>query len=328
MVFGGPASDRFLLNDSTLWTGGPIDPAVNPDAINWLPKVREALFKGDFKSADTLTRKIQGRFSQSYAPLGDLYIETPGLDAAQVTGYRRELDLATAVARTAFSDGAASVRREAFVSFPDKLLIVRLSMSAPGGSAVSLRFTSQLRHESAVAGNGDLLLSGRAPVHAEPNYRRDIKDPFVYDEGPNPKGTRFAARARILSTDGRVGRRQDAMTIEGATTALLAVAIDTSFAGFDKEPGEGPDPVQSTLARLTRPPAAPSRASWRRTQPMSARSSDASISTSAARPRTGNRPTSACASTRRARPTPASRPSTSSSAATCSSAARGPAARR
>ena len=46
-----------------------------------------------------------------------------------------------------------------------------------------------------MAGNGDLLLSGRAPVHAEPNYRRDIKDPFVYDEGPNPKGTRFAARA-------------------------------------------------------------------------------------------------------------------------------------
>jgi len=250
MAFGGPASDRFLLNDSTLWTGGPMDPAVNPDAINWLPKVREALFKGDYRAADALTRKIQGKFSQSYAPLGDLYVETPGLDAAQVTGYRRELDLATAVARTAFTDGTARVRREAFVSFPDKLLIVRLSTSAPGGSALSLRFTSQLRHEVTVTANGDLLLSGRAPVHAEPNYRRDIKDPFVYDEGPNPKGTRFAARARILSTDGRVGRRQDVMTIEGATTALLAVAIDTSFAGFDKAPGEGPDPVRSTLARL------------------------------------------------------------------------------
>ena len=24
MVYGGPASDRFLLNDSTLWTGGPM----------------------------------------------------------------------------------------------------------------------------------------------------------------------------------------------------------------------------------------------------------------------------------------------------------------
>ena len=30
MVFGGPASDRFLLNDSTLWTGGPIEPGREP----------------------------------------------------------------------------------------------------------------------------------------------------------------------------------------------------------------------------------------------------------------------------------------------------------
>ena len=205
MVFGGPASDRFLLNDSTLWTGGPIDPAVNPDAINWLPKVREALFKGDFKSADALTRKIQGKFSQSYAPLGDLFIETPGLDAARVTGYRRELDLATAVARTTFAAGGAGHSREAFVSYPDKLLIVRLTASDAGRLTAALRFTSQLRHEVTVTANGDLLLSGRAPVHAEPNYRRDIKDPFVYDEGPKPEG--HAVRgAREDSEHGRPHR--------------------------------------------------------------------------------------------------------------------------
>ena len=250
MVFGGPASDRFLLNDSTLWTGGPIDPAANPDAINWLPRVREALFKGDFKSADTLTRRIQGRFSQSYAPLGDLYIDTPGIAAGQATGYRRELDLATAITRTTFAVGDVRLSREAFVSYPDKLLVVRLSASAPGGLAFALRFTSQLRHEVTVAANGDLLLSGRAPVHAEPNYRQDIKDPVVYDEGPNPRGTRFAARARILSTDGKAGRGAVTITLEGATTALVAVAIDTSFAGFDREPAEGPDPARSTLARL------------------------------------------------------------------------------
>ncbi len=250
MVFGGTASDRFLLNDSTLWTGGPIEPAVNPDAINWLPRVREALFKGDYTAADALTRKIQGKFSQSYAPLGDLYIDAPDIAAGQVTGYRRELDLATAIARTTFSSGGARHTREAFVSYPDKLLIVRLTASDAGRLTVALRFTSQLRHEVTVTANGDLLLSGRAPVHAEPNYRRDIKDPFVYDEGPNPRGTRFAARARILRTDGTVGRGAGTITLEGATTALVAVAIDTSFAGFDRDPVEGPDPVQATSARL------------------------------------------------------------------------------
>ena len=250
MVFGGPASDRFLLNDSTLWTGRPIDPAVNPDAINWLPKVREALFRGDYKAADTLTRRIQGKFSQSYAPLGDLFIDAPGIAPEQVTGYRRELNLDTAVARTTFAVGDTRMLREAFVSYPDKLLVIRLSASAPGRLAFALRFTSQLRHEVTIAANGDLLLAGRAPVHAEPNYRGSIKDPVSYDEGPNPKGTRFAARARILLTDGKAGRGPDTVTLEGATTALVAVAVDTSFAGFDKEPSDGPDPVRATLARL------------------------------------------------------------------------------
>ena len=250
MVFGGPASDRFLLNDSTLWTGRPVDPAVNPDAINWLPKVREALFRGDYKAADTLTRRIQGKFSQSYAPLGDLFIDAPGIAPEQITGYRRELNLDTAVARTTFAAGDTRMLREAFVSYPDKLLVIRLSASAPGRLAFALRFTSQLRHEVTVASNGDLLLAGRAPVHAEPNYRGSIKDPVSYDEGPNPKGTRFAARARILLTDGKVGRGPDTVTLEGATTALVAVAVDTSFAGFDKEPSDGPDPVRATLARL------------------------------------------------------------------------------
>ena len=250
MVYGGPASDRFLLNDSTLWTGRPIDPAVNPDAVTSLPKVREALFRGDYKAADTLTRKIQGRFSQSYAPLGDLYIEAPGIAADQVTGYRRELDLSTAVARTTFVAGSGTFMREAFVSYPDKLLIIRLSSSAPGRLAFTLRFASQLRHEVTAGGNGDLLMAGRAPVHGEPNYRGNIKDPIVYDEGPNPKGTRFAARARVLRADGRVGLTADRITLEGATTAVVAVAVDTSFAGFDREPSEGPDPVAATLARL------------------------------------------------------------------------------
>jgi alpha-L-fucosidase 2 len=250
MVFGGPVSDRFLLNDSTLWTGGPIDPAMNPDAINWLPKVRDALSRGDFKAATELTRKLQGRFSESYAPLGDLYIDVPALAGDTVKAYRRELDLAAAVSRTTFSAGQVVFIREAFVSHPDRILVIRLSASKPGALAFALRFESQLRHGSAVSENGDLLLAGRTPVRAEPNYRRDIKDPIVYDEGPDPRGMRFAARARVIRTDGRIERSGSSISVSGAREALVTVAVDTSFAGFDREPARGPDPGPATARRL------------------------------------------------------------------------------
>ena len=46
----------------------------NPDAAKWLPEVREAIFAGDFVAADRLAKNMQGPFTQSYQPLGDLEI--------------------------------------------------------------------------------------------------------------------------------------------------------------------------------------------------------------------------------------------------------------
>jgi hypothetical protein len=92
MVFGGATTERILLNESTLWAGGPIDPEVNPEAIKALPAVRQALFAGDYARADQLTRKLQGRFAESYAPLGDLFIDTaPGPGSPITTRTRPRL---------------------------------------------------------------------------------------------------------------------------------------------------------------------------------------------------------------------------------------------
>jgi alpha-L-fucosidase 2 len=257
MVYGAAGRERILLNDATLWTGGPIDPAENPKAKEFLPKVREALFRGDYEAADKLTRNIQGRFSQSYAPLGDLFIEAEPAAATsgqggqpEVAAFARELDLGSAVARTSFTAGGAAFTREYFVSHPDRALVVRLVTTKPGALAFTIRAGSQLRHEARVTDEGDLLVSGRAPVHAEPNYRTDIKDPLIYDEGPNPKGTRFAARVRVLRSDGKVERREGALAVTGAREAILAVAVETSFVSFDREPSTGPDPVAASGARL------------------------------------------------------------------------------
>jgi alpha-L-fucosidase 2 len=249
-VFGAVATERVMLNEATLWAGGPVDPAMNPGARAFLPKVREALFNGDYRQADQLTTKLQGRFSESYAPLGDLYVETPAEAVAGAAGFRRELDLASATARTSFTVGQASFTREYFVSQPDHLLIVRLAASPAGRLDFTLRAASQLHHAVRVTGEGDLLLSGRAPVHAEPSYRGEIKDAVVYDDAPDGKGMRFAARVRVLSTDGRIERGTTTLTVKGGREAVLAVAVETSFVSFDRDPRGGPDPVRTSAERL------------------------------------------------------------------------------
>ena len=42
-IFGGVTTDQIYLNDATLWSGGPVDARMNPEAYKNLPAIREAL---------------------------------------------------------------------------------------------------------------------------------------------------------------------------------------------------------------------------------------------------------------------------------------------
>jgi len=62
MVFGRPLEELYQLNDNTLWSGFP-ESGNNPAGPDMLPKVREAVFKGDYDSAAALWKKMQGPYS-------------------------------------------------------------------------------------------------------------------------------------------------------------------------------------------------------------------------------------------------------------------------
>ena len=74
-VFGGIHSDKIYLNDATLWSGEPVNANMNPEAYKNLAAVRAALKNENYKLADSLNHKLQGKFSESYAPLGTMYID-------------------------------------------------------------------------------------------------------------------------------------------------------------------------------------------------------------------------------------------------------------
>ena len=111
MVFGGIERERIQLNEDTLWAGGPYDPA-NPQALEALPIARRLIFAGKYGEAHALVaEKMLGRpvRQMPFQPVGDLLLTFPA--AVNVDGYRRELDLDTAVARVTYvSDGVRFVR--------------------------------------------------------------------------------------------------------------------------------------------------------------------------------------------------------------------------
>lgn len=251
-VFGGVETDSIYLNDATLWSGEPVDPYMNPDAHTHLPAIRQALAEENYPLADSLNRRLQGAFSQSYAPMGTLYLDFR--HAAPAERYRRELDLANAVVRTEYTVAGVDYTREYFVSHPDEVFVVRLTASRKGALDGTIRFGSLLRH--AVSTKGETLIAdGYAPIRALPNYLGPQPNAIVFD---STRGTRFAVRITVQTTDGTVERTDSTLELRGATEAVLLVTDATSFAGFDKNPAtEGADYRGLATKRLAAAAARP-----------------------------------------------------------------------
>ncbi len=229
-VFGGVNSDKIFLNDATLWSGEPVNPNMNPEAYKNLPAVREALRNEDYKLADQLNKKLQGSFSQSYAPLGTLFLNFS--HEGEAKNYYRELDISQAVSKVSYEIDGVNFTREYFISFPDQIMVIRLTSSKKGALNFDVAFESLLKYQVSVSDN-TLKAGGVSPVHAEPNYRGDSPNAVVSEDN---RGTRFSSLVKIKNKGGNIVSSEKTIGLKGGTEAVVFISIATSFNGFDKNP--------------------------------------------------------------------------------------------
>jgi len=235
MIFGDPSSELLQLNEATLWSGGPVNDNPNPAAPALLKQIREAFNNNDFKKAEDLTKKMQGLFTESYLPLGDLHIdqELPG----EVSQYRRTLDLSNATATTTFNTGKTEFRREIFSSHPDQVIVMRLTASQANALNVSLRVNSQLSGRVTVSDN-QITMNGRAPSHVDPSYLETMELPVIYNDPQDCRGMRFEYQVNVHKTDGSISVEKERLVVKSATEIVLLISAATSFNGFDKCPSK------------------------------------------------------------------------------------------
>ena len=236
MIFGKVDEELIQLNESTLWSGGPVRTNTNPESPTYLPKVREAVAKQDYKQAVTLVKHMQGFYTQSYMPLGDLLIKQDG-ETATPSGYYRELDILHAVATTRFTRNGTDYKREIFTSAPDRVMVIRLTASKSSQLSFSLSTRSPLRFQNRKAGVNEWVMSGKAPAQVDPNYYNPKdRQPIIYDDTTGCRGMRFQLRLKVLNTGGTVQTDTAGLHVRGASEVLLLVATTTSFNGYDKCP--------------------------------------------------------------------------------------------
>ena len=234
MVYGGVKSDTIKINEETLWSGGPRD-LQNYEAIKHLPKIRQLLLAGETIEAEKLINKTMlGEYNESFMPMGDLVINT-NLEGI-TENYNRQLDLDKGLVTVDYTIDKVDYKKEVFASFPDKVIIVKLSASKAGQLSFSTSLSSLLKHQVEVKGN-QVILKGNAPKHAYPDYTG--KKPPVYEDG---YGMRFQMNLLVRNKGGVLKSINNEIIVENADEVELILSAATSFNGFDKNPvTEGKD---------------------------------------------------------------------------------------
>ena len=216
MVFGNVPKETFQLNEHTVWSGSP-NRNNNPDALEALPEIRELIFKGEYKAAEKLanekiiTKKSHG---QMFQPVGNLLLDFPGHE--DFSDYYRELDIERALAKTSYTVNGVKFTREAFTSFPDRVLVIRLTADRPGQISFTSAFNSEHKKQKiSTNAAGELSLWGMTSDH----------------EGVEGK-VAFEALTRIKKEGGTLSVSDSTLTVSGANAATIFVSIATNFNNY------------------------------------------------------------------------------------------------
>ena len=259
MVFGGVNEELIQLNESTLWSGGPLKKNVNPEAHQYLSGIREALLeKEDYSKANELTKKMQGFYTESYLPLADLMIKHR-LANGTPTAYYRDLDISKAISTTRFTVDGVTYVREGFVSAPANVFVVRLSADKSKQLNLDINTRSKLRIEKQPLSNTELVVNGKAPAKVDPSYYNPKgRTPVIYEDAEGCNGMRFQYRIKAVAKDGSVKTDTAGIHIEKASEVVLYIVAATSFNGYDKCPDkDGKDEKQLAAGFLTKALAQP-----------------------------------------------------------------------
>jgi alpha-L-fucosidase 2 len=237
MIFGKVEDELIQLNESTLYSGGPVKRNVNPQAKTYLSQVREALLKEeDYAKADQLTRKMQGLYTESYMPAGNIRIKQD-LKNRKPEQYYRDLDIERAIVTTRFTSNGVTYTREAFCNAPSNILVIRFTASHKNALSIDILLESQLRSAITANGNNEILLAGKAPAHVDPSYYNPKdRQHVIYEDTSGCNGMRFQDRVKAATVGGQVTSDSNGLHIRNASEILLYVAVATSFNGFDKCP--------------------------------------------------------------------------------------------
>ena len=225
MVFGTPAAEHIQLNEETIWAGQP-NQVIHPEAKEYLPKVRQLIFEGKYKEAETLANdKVMPvgagkNMGMPYQPFGDLYLSMPG--HAAYTNYERLLDLDNARALVRYQIDGVRYEREVITPLGGHPVItVHLTASEKSKITFTANMTSP--HENVLISSE----SQEAVLHGVSSKHESLKGKV-----------RFQGRMAVQTIGGKTACSDGLISVVGADEATLYLTIGTNVKSYKDITGD------------------------------------------------------------------------------------------
>lgn len=222
MIYGNAERETIQLNEHTVWSGGP-NRNDNPLVLDSLSIIRQLIFEGKQKDAERLANRIivsKKSHGQMFEPVASLNLAFEEHD--NYTNYYRELDIERAVTKTSYTVNDIIYTREALASFPDRVIVMRLTASKPG----SISFTASYS-----------TLQPKALMKTTPAKDLTIAGTTIDHE--TVKGmVNFKGITRIKLEGGSLSSNDTSLTVKNANTATIYISIASNFNNYNDLNGD------------------------------------------------------------------------------------------
>lgn len=169
-----------------------------------------------------------GKYQADYQPFGDLWLNFP---KQEISGYRRQLDLSTAIAAVSYSANGVHYKREYFASAPDQVIAVHLTASKPGMLSLS-----------AALGSVHKIKSVRKISTSTLSLFVQVKNGALHGE----------SWLKVIAPGGRVSTDSLGIRIDKANEVVIYLAAATNYKRYDDVSGDAGAACRKVLTALKR----------------------------------------------------------------------------
>ncbi|HJS53087.1 MAG TPA: glycoside hydrolase family 95 protein, partial [Chitinophagaceae bacterium] len=226
MIYGNPDKEIIQLNEHTVWSGSP-NRNDNPLSLDSLEIIRQLIFDGKQKDAERIANRViitKKSHGQKFEPVGSLQLAFDGHDI--FSNYYRELDIERAIAKTSYTVGDVVYTRQALASFPDRVVVLRLTASKRGSISFTATFTTPQKRATiktirAAGGVKELTISGTTSDHE------------------TVKGmVNFKGIVRINAEGGSLMETDTSLSVYNANAVTIYISVATNFNSYNDISGD------------------------------------------------------------------------------------------